>query len=81
MEGNNEKALTVNQLAEIIAKSFDSMEEKMERGFGDVKTSIKRLEEGQEDIKLSLAERAYKFDLDYLDNRVKILEKKSGLER
>jgi len=58
-----------DDLAAIVAKGFDSLENRMDT-----------LEQGQEDIKLKLDNVAYRFELVALQKRVEELEKRAGIQ-
>lgn len=63
------KKTTIDDLAVMMKKGFDSMDQQ-----------FARLEMGQEDIKLRLDQAAYRFELQALQKRVEVLEKHTGIE-
>ena len=66
------KKITTDNLAVMIKKGFDHMDE----SFKQVEGRLDCLEKGQEEIKLKLDNVAYRFELVELQKRVEILEKK-----
>ena len=63
------KKTTIDDLAVMMKKGFDCMDEQ-----------FAKLETGQEDIKLRLDQAAWRFEVQALEKRVKILEKHAGIE-
>lgn len=66
------KKITIDNLAVMIKKGFDHMDE----NFKQADERLNCLEKGQEEIKLKLDNVAYRFELVELQKRVEILEKK-----
>jgi len=75
------KNTTIDDLAILVAKGFESTATKDDIADMATKADIARLEHGQEDIKLKLDNVAYRFELVELQRRVALLEKRSGLRR
>ena len=63
------KEITNEELARMIKKGFDGVDKR-----------LSTLEQGQENIKLRLDNVAYQFQVQSLHQRLKILEKKSGIK-
>ena len=66
------KETTIDDLAVMIAKGFDGIENEI----GGMKNDVKNLKLGQDDIRNKLDNVAYRFELVELDKRVRVLEKK-----
>jgi len=69
------KQVTIEDLAVMIKKGFDSVDER----FNKVEKELKELRAGQEDIVLRLDNVAYRFELNELKQRVFVLEQKAGI--
>lgn len=68
--------ITMDHLAVMIKKGFDGQDKK----FAAISKDIGELKQGQEEIKLGLDNVAYRFELVALENRVKALEKHTGIK-
>jgi archaellum component FlaC len=73
--------ITINDLGAMIIKEF----EKTNNEIGEVKKEVteirgelKGLKQGQDDIEMRLTNVAYRFELNELQQRVKMLEEKVG---
>ena len=78
------KKITINDLAGMIKKGFDENTEQHQQIFNRLdKTDIRldNLEQGQEEIKLKLDQVAYRFEVQELDRRLKIVEAKLGMKK
>lgn len=82
------KEVRIEDLAVMINKGFNGMSGVMNKQFGEVGKQIGEinkkldiLEIGQEDIKLRLTNVAYRFEVEELERRLIILEKKAGIVR
>lgn len=64
--------ITINDLGKMIKDGFDGQDKKFEQAAGE----RKGLKQGQEKIELRLSNVAYRFELQELQQRVIILEKK-----
>jgi len=71
---NNEK-VSLEHLARMIAKGFGGVDKR----FDKVDERLDTLEQGQEEIKLKLDHVAYRFEVQELDRRLKLVEQKLGL--
>jgi len=69
------KQVTIEDLAVMIKKGFDSVDER----FNKVEKELKELRAGQDDIVLRLDNVAYRFELNELKQRVFVLEQKAGI--
>ena len=67
--------MSYDKLAKIIKVGFDQVD----RRFDSVENRLTRLENGVENINLRLDNTAYRFELNELDQRVSVLEHKTGL--
>lgn len=65
----------INELARMTAKGFANVDKRL----GQMQEGLELLEAGQEEIKLRLDNVAYRFELKELEQRVFILEKKTGV--
>lgn len=77
------KNINLEGLARMIKKGFDENTEQhtqIFKRFDKVETSLTNLEQGQEEIKLKLDQVAYRFEVQELDRRLKIVEAKLGLQ-
>ncbi len=79
------KGVTIDALAGMVKKGFDSIDETVKKGFSSVDVRFNRvekkmddLEQGQEEIKLKLGNVAYRFELVELERRIEILERKAS---
>lgn len=70
---NKELAKKIDSLTELV----DKLAAATKRGFDGVNIRLNKLEQGQEDIKLRLDNVAYRFELQELERRVTLLEKKA----
>jgi hypothetical protein len=70
---NKELAKKIDSLTELV----DKLAAATKRGFDGVSIRLDKLEQGQEDIKLRLDNVAYRFELQELERRVTLLEKKA----
>lgn len=75
------KNISNDELAVMINQGFQGVEENMNKKFNEVNKSIKILKEGQGNIELRLANVAYRFELQELQQRVENLEKKVGVKK
>jgi len=77
------KNITLDDLAGMVKRGFDSVDEKIS---GNIKehraiiTKLENLENGVEEIKLKLDQVAYRFEIEELDRRLKRLEMKLGIK-
>jgi len=71
------KATTIDDLAIMVAKGFEGVQEQL----SPMRSDIKDLKEGQEQITLKLDNVAYRFEVVELQRRVDLLEKKVGIRR
>lgn len=83
MNEETKKEITLDDLALMVGKGFNDMNEKMDRQFKEVRSDIKRLDDGlkkvksdTEDIKAELNKKVDKFTHNELEYRVEKLEKK-----
>ena len=74
---NDELAVMINQGFHDVDKKF----EEVKKRFDKVDNSIKGLKDGQENIELRLANFAFRFELQELQQRVVVLEKKTGIKK
>lgn len=74
---NDELAVMINQGFYDVDKKF----EEVKKRFDKVDNSIKGLKDGQENIELRLANFAFRFELQELQQRVVVLEKKTGIKK
>lgn len=75
------ESITNEDLALIIKKGFDGVDEKFEgvdKRLSNLEQGQKNLEQGQDDIKMRLDSKANAFEVIELDKRVKILENNHG---
>jgi hypothetical protein len=70
---NKELAKKIDSLTELV----DKLAAATKRDFDGVNIRLDKLEQGQEDIKLRLDNVAYRFELQELERRVTLLEKKA----
>lgn len=82
-EKQTKKEITLDDLALMVAKGFDEMNEKMDDGFKEAKSDINKLEinvrdikTDVKDIKANLNKKVDKIDHNTLTYRVEKLEKK-----
>ncbi|MBI4050439.1 MAG: hypothetical protein HY396_00465 [Candidatus Doudnabacteria bacterium] len=87
-KNNPKKPVTLESLSEQIGnlgrsvdKKIDNVAGMVKHGFDAVDKKLQDLEIGQEDIKLRLDQAAWRFEVDALDKRVKVLEDKAGIVR
>jgi SMC interacting uncharacterized protein involved in chromosome segregation len=73
----NTPKVTIDKLAVMINNGFVGMEKTM----GEMKRDINELKQGQERIELRLTNVAYRFELQELQVRIDILEKKAGIKK
>ncbi len=71
-----EKKTTIDDLAVMMKKGFDGIDVQ----FYSVKERLDKLETGQEDIKLRLDQATYRFEMQALEKRVEVLEKRTGIQ-
>lgn len=76
MENNNKEVTTIEELALMVAKGFDKMDEKMDKGFKDVTERLDKVESALGTIKADLNKKVDKFEHKSLEFRVEKLEKK-----
>ena len=83
MKNNNKKEITIDDLALMVAKGFDKMDEKMANGFRSVngrldgvEGRLDKIEVDVKDIKANLNKKVDKFTHIELEYRVEKLEKK-----
>lgn len=77
------KKITLENLAGMIKKGFDENTGQHDKIFKILDDHTKRLgilEQGQEEIKLKLDQVAYRFEIQELDRRLKIVEQRLGLK-
>lgn len=67
---------TIDDLAVMIGKGFNEMKESNTREHREIGKRLDSLDQGHEEIKLSLNNVAYRFELVELQKRVEILERK-----
>ena len=70
------KNITLNDLAVMVKRGFDGVDEK----FDKMENRLENLENGQEEIKLKLDHVAYRFEVEELDRRLRRVESKIGLK-
>lgn len=70
------KEITLDDLALMVAKGFDEVNEKMDKNFKEVRFDIKEIKSDTEDIKADLNKKVDKIDHHTLEYRVEKLEKK-----
>ncbi|HLC94222.1 MAG TPA: hypothetical protein VJH96_01495 [Patescibacteria group bacterium] len=83
MKNSTPKKITIAGLALMVAKGFDKMDEKMDKGFKEMRTDISSLKTdvGEikldiKDIKADLNKKVDKIEYNTLEYRVEKLEKK-----
>jgi len=76
----NGKKTSINDLAIMVNRGFNSVTENMGKRFDSVEKQLNNLEQGQEAIRLRLDNVAYRFELVELQKRVDVLEKKVGVK-
>jgi len=81
------KNITINNLARMIKRGFDGVDEKFDKvdeRFDKIEKQLKNFREKNslehEDIKLRLSQVAYRFELEEIDKRLKKVEAKVGLK-
>jgi len=70
------KKITNEDLALMMKKGFDGIDER----FDNIEGDITELKIGQEDIKLRLDQAAWRFEMQDLEKRVEVLEKHTGVK-
>ena len=75
------KKTTIDDLAVMMKKGFDGVDENLVQLKKGMNEQFSKLEVGQEDIKLRLDQAAYRFEMQALEKRVEVLEKKAGIEQ
>jgi len=70
------KDTTIDDLAIMINKGFETADKSVTKRFDKIDKRLDVLERGQEDVKLRLDNVAYRFELKELESRVDILERK-----
>lgn len=83
---NQDLAKSINDLAISVKKGFDGVDKRfrqvdkrfdgVDSRFDRVENRLKALEQGQEEIKLSLTNVAYRFELEELARSIKLLTKR-----
>ena len=83
-----ESKMTTDDLARMVNSGFNTvqkdiqgMRQEMNCRLGNVENVVKKLENGQEDIKLRLDNVAYRFEFVELKRRVTLLERKAGFAK
>ena len=71
MSENKTSNITIDDLAVILSKQFDSINKQ----FNNVNGQLKELKQGHENIELKLTDVAYRFELQELQGVVKNLQK------
>ncbi|MCL5436122.1 MAG: hypothetical protein M1275_03515 [Patescibacteria group bacterium] len=71
------KQITLDTLAGMVAGGFSDMD----RRFVKIEERLLSVEQGQEEIKLKLDNVAYRFEVQELQRRVALLERKAGISR
>ena len=82
MSKKNHK-ITIEDLAVITKKGFDSVDKKfdaVDKSFKEVNENLKGLADGQERIELRLSNVAYRFEVVELEKRVEKLELKLNIK-
>ena len=74
------KKTTIDDLAVMMKKGFDGMDENLGQLKKGMNEQFSKLEMGQEDIKLRLDQAAYRFEMQALEKRVEVLEEHAGIE-
>lgn len=74
------KNMTVNQLARMIKRGFDGVDERFDKIERQLKNFREKNSLEHEDIKLRLSQVAYRFELEEIDKRLKKVETKVGLK-
>lgn len=81
------KNITINQLARMMQRGFDGVDEgfnKVDARFDKIEKQLKNFREKNslehEDIKLGLSQVAYRFELEEIDKRLKKVGAKVGLK-
>jgi hypothetical protein len=79
--------ITIDDLARLVVngheelkKEFSSRFDQVDSRLDRVENRLTRVEQGQEDIKLRLDNVAYRFELNDLNKRVMVLEKKASFK-
>ena len=78
-----DKDTTINDLAGMVQKGFEGVDKRfdaVDKRFERMERQMVILEDGQEQIKLRLDNVAYRFELNDLEKRVQLLEKKAGVK-
>lgn len=76
--------ITIDRLAVMIQNGFigvDKRFEEVDKRFDKIEKDINGLKDGQERVELRLTNVAYRFELQELQARVGILEKKAGIKK
>ncbi len=73
--------ITIDKLAVMINNGFVGMERRFDKVEKEIKKDIGELKDGQERIELRLTNVAYRFELQELQARVDVLEKKTGIKK
>ena len=74
------KNVTINQLAGMIKRGFDGVNERFDKIKKQLKNFRKKNSLEHEDIKLRLSQVAYRFELEEIDKRLKKVEAKLRLK-
>jgi len=70
------KEITLDDLALMVAKGFNEVNEKMDKKFKEIETDIKKVKKDTEDIKAEMNKKVDKIEHNTLTYRVEKLEKK-----
>jgi predicted nucleic acid-binding Zn-ribbon protein len=77
----SKEKITIDDLARLVVENHMEMKKEFSQEIGKLGNRLTRVEQGQEDIKLRLDNVEYRFELNDLNKRVTVLEKKVSFSK